>query len=238
MTCRPLGCLNAPDSYYSPSVRECSLMNMSIRRRPILLVVTLACLAGAAAPGRAQMPAQDAGAAGAWQKLLKLRTTASAMHTTAHPDDEHGGVLAMAEPRPGRQGLAAHADARRVRRQRDRSRAVRRPRADTDRGAARRRTGTTASIVSTSERWSTTDSPSVSTKRWRSGARITSSATSSASSAPSGRSWSSRGSRETSETATATTRRPGWSRRRRSSWRATRWCSRSRSRRDFARGSR
>jgi LmbE family N-acetylglucosaminyl deacetylase len=41
------------------------------------------------------MPAQDGGAAGAWQKLLKLRTTASAMHTTAHPDDEHGGVLAM-----------------------------------------------------------------------------------------------------------------------------------------------
>ena len=45
--------------------------------------------------GRAQMPPQDMGAAGAWQKLLKLRTTASAMHTTAHPDDEHGGVLAM-----------------------------------------------------------------------------------------------------------------------------------------------
>ena len=41
------------------------------------------------------MPAQDQGAAGAWQKLLKVRTTASAMHTTAHPDDEHGGVLAM-----------------------------------------------------------------------------------------------------------------------------------------------
>ena len=28
-----------------------------------------------------------------WQKLLKLRTTASVMHVTAHPDDEHGGVL-------------------------------------------------------------------------------------------------------------------------------------------------
>jgi len=37
----------------------------------------------------------DAGAAGAWQKLRKLQTTASAMHTTAHPDDEHGGVLVM-----------------------------------------------------------------------------------------------------------------------------------------------
>ncbi|MCC6990858.1 MAG: hypothetical protein IT181_17760, partial [Acidobacteria bacterium] len=38
------------------------------------------------------MPVQDTGAAGAWQKILKARTTASVMHTTAHPDDEHGGV--------------------------------------------------------------------------------------------------------------------------------------------------
>src|SRR6266581_664091 len=38
---------------------------------------------------------QDTGAAGTWQRLLKLQTTASAMHTTAHPDDEHGGVLAQ-----------------------------------------------------------------------------------------------------------------------------------------------
>jgi len=38
---------------------------------------------------------QDTGAAGTWQRLLKLQTTASVMHTTAHPDDEHGGVLAQ-----------------------------------------------------------------------------------------------------------------------------------------------
>src|SRR6188474_3584779 len=38
--------------------------------------------------------AQDKGAAGAWQRILKLQTNASVMHTTAHPDDEHGGVLA------------------------------------------------------------------------------------------------------------------------------------------------
>src|SRR5438132_2260404 len=36
---------------------------------------------------------QDRGASGTWQRLLKLQTTASAMHITAHPDDEHGGVL-------------------------------------------------------------------------------------------------------------------------------------------------
>ena len=39
------------------------------------------------------VPRQD-GASETWQKLLKLRTTASVMHVTAHPDDEHGGVLA------------------------------------------------------------------------------------------------------------------------------------------------
>ena len=39
--------------------------------------------------------AQQRGAPEAWQKIQKLRTTASVMHTTAHPDDEHGGVLAM-----------------------------------------------------------------------------------------------------------------------------------------------
>jgi LmbE family N-acetylglucosaminyl deacetylase len=39
--------------------------------------------------------AQDRGATGTWQRLLKLRTIASVMHTTAHPDDEHGGLLTM-----------------------------------------------------------------------------------------------------------------------------------------------
>jgi LmbE family N-acetylglucosaminyl deacetylase len=38
---------------------------------------------------------QDAGAVGTWQRLQKLQTTASALHTTAHPDDEHGGMLAQ-----------------------------------------------------------------------------------------------------------------------------------------------
>src|SRR5216117_913368 len=38
---------------------------------------------------------QDRGAGGTWQQLLKLRTIASVMHTTAHPDDEHGGLLAL-----------------------------------------------------------------------------------------------------------------------------------------------
>lgn len=36
---------------------------------------------------------QDHGVAGTWQKLRKLRTTASVLYTTAHPDDEQGGML-------------------------------------------------------------------------------------------------------------------------------------------------
>ncbi|MBZ5558164.1 MAG: PIG-L family deacetylase, partial [Acidobacteriia bacterium] len=43
----------------------------------------------------------DKGASGLWQQLLKLQTTASALHTTAHPDDEHGGVLTMLSRRDG-----------------------------------------------------------------------------------------------------------------------------------------
>ncbi len=53
------------------------------------LVLLAAVTAGAYEP----LP-QDTGAAGTWQKLQKLRTVASVMHTTAHPDDEHGGLLA------------------------------------------------------------------------------------------------------------------------------------------------
>ncbi|MBA2306295.1 MAG: hypothetical protein H0W08_27205 [Acidobacteria bacterium] len=44
---------------------------------------------------------EDRGAAGTWHALLKLGTTASALHTTAHPDDEHGGVLASISRKDG-----------------------------------------------------------------------------------------------------------------------------------------
>jgi LmbE family N-acetylglucosaminyl deacetylase len=62
-----------------------------------LAVVAIACgvlWSVARAAGLEPLP-QDKGAAGTWQRLLKLQTTASAMHTTAHPDDEQGGVLAQ-----------------------------------------------------------------------------------------------------------------------------------------------
>ncbi len=54
----------------------------------------------AVAPG-AQTAPQDAGAAGAWQKIQKARTTASVMHTTAHPDDEHGGAITRLSRKDG-----------------------------------------------------------------------------------------------------------------------------------------
>jgi len=40
-----------------------------------------------------QMPAENKGAAAAWQALLRLRSTATVLHTTAHPDDEDGAML-------------------------------------------------------------------------------------------------------------------------------------------------
>src|SRR3989442_4138680 len=57
-----------------------------------LVFIVMAC-ASCVLP--AQTLPQDQGAAGFYFKLRKLQTTASALHTTAHPDDEHGGALAM-----------------------------------------------------------------------------------------------------------------------------------------------
>ncbi len=51
--------------------------------RVIVLALSLAVVA-LAAPSSQTIP-QDTGAAGAWGKILKVKTTASVMHTTAHP---------------------------------------------------------------------------------------------------------------------------------------------------------
>jgi LmbE family N-acetylglucosaminyl deacetylase len=59
---------------------------------PLRLTAILLCTALATLSSQSTPP--DTGAAGAWQKIQKLRTTASVLHATAHPDDEHGGVLA------------------------------------------------------------------------------------------------------------------------------------------------
>jgi LmbE family N-acetylglucosaminyl deacetylase len=56
--------------------------------------LTLVIIAAAFATLSSQPIPPDTGAVGAWQKIQKLKTTASVLHGTAHPDDEHGGVLA------------------------------------------------------------------------------------------------------------------------------------------------
>jgi hypothetical protein len=69
-----------------------------------LTTIAAALVAATSLPSAALLPdalAQDKGAAGTWQVLLKLQTTASVMHTTAHPDDEHGGALAVLSRRDG-----------------------------------------------------------------------------------------------------------------------------------------
>jgi LmbE family N-acetylglucosaminyl deacetylase len=50
--------------------------------------------------------AENRGAAAAWQALLRLRSTVTVLHTTAHPDDEDGALLAWLSRKAGaRTGL-------------------------------------------------------------------------------------------------------------------------------------
>ena len=66
-----------------------------------VLALVLALLwAQQEAPPASQLPPagplpQDKGAAGLKEMLLRLKTTARMMHTTAHPDDEDGGLMAL-----------------------------------------------------------------------------------------------------------------------------------------------
>jgi LmbE family N-acetylglucosaminyl deacetylase len=56
-----------------------------------LLLTILPCFTSRA---QVQEPAENRGAAAAWRALLRLRTTATVLHITAHPDDEDGAMLA------------------------------------------------------------------------------------------------------------------------------------------------
>ncbi len=56
-----------------------------------VLVAALCCAISAVA--QVQPQAIGEGATTAWQALLRLRTTATVLHTTAHPDDEDGAML-------------------------------------------------------------------------------------------------------------------------------------------------
>ena len=62
----------------------------------------------ATSPSQAQVqePAENRGAAAAWRALLRLRSTATVLHTTAHPDDEDGALLTWLSRKAGvRTGL-------------------------------------------------------------------------------------------------------------------------------------
>ena len=60
--------------------------------RLITVVTALACTGAAV---RAQeIPAQDRGFSALVQMFPRLRTTARLLHTTAHPDDDDGSMLA------------------------------------------------------------------------------------------------------------------------------------------------
>jgi LmbE family N-acetylglucosaminyl deacetylase len=59
-----------------------------------MVLACLVVLVGGVARAVSPPLAADRGASGTWQKLQKLRTTGSVLYTTAHPDDEQGGLLA------------------------------------------------------------------------------------------------------------------------------------------------
>ena len=82
-----------------PSIRHADV-RLARRRRVGLragtfLPVVVVCALTALAPLAAQVrPVYSEGAAGLVQKLQRLTTTASAMHTGAHPDDEDSALIA------------------------------------------------------------------------------------------------------------------------------------------------
>src|ERR1051325_10193588 len=68
----------------------------------VLLLLT------SAAYSQVQIPTINRSAASAYAALLRLRNTATVLHTTAHPDDEDGALLTWLAPGQGvRTGLFA-----------------------------------------------------------------------------------------------------------------------------------
>jgi LmbE family N-acetylglucosaminyl deacetylase len=61
---------------------------------PVIVLLLLA-LPGRRAAGDGPTPMVDSGVAGLSQAIRKLKTTARMIHTTAHPDDEDSGMLAL-----------------------------------------------------------------------------------------------------------------------------------------------
>ncbi len=64
----------------------CLLTNVSLQAQDHVLTSSLSTEGGT-------LLDIDRGTTGLWQQLLKLSTTGSLLHTIAHPDDEHAGML-------------------------------------------------------------------------------------------------------------------------------------------------
>jgi len=70
------------------------------------LCLILSILATPSSQAQVQEPAENKGAAAAWRALLRLRSTVTVLHTTAHPDDEDGALLTWLSRKAGvRTGL-------------------------------------------------------------------------------------------------------------------------------------
>jgi LmbE family N-acetylglucosaminyl deacetylase len=65
-------------------------------RRALHSAVALVLVAAAVVAAQQPTPPPARGAVEAWHRLQKLTTTASLLHTVAHPDDEQGALLAAA----------------------------------------------------------------------------------------------------------------------------------------------
>lgn len=74
--------------------RDSMLRHRSVWWKYLALALVLILTGSGLALGDDRLP-EDCGAAGLWRSLLELRTTASALHITAHPDDEDGSSLTL-----------------------------------------------------------------------------------------------------------------------------------------------
>jgi LmbE family N-acetylglucosaminyl deacetylase len=74
--------------------------------RALICCLVFAAFTFLSAPAQVQEPAENKGAAATYGALLRLGSTATVLHTTAHPDDEDGALLAWLSRQQGvRTGL-------------------------------------------------------------------------------------------------------------------------------------
>jgi LmbE family N-acetylglucosaminyl deacetylase len=74
--------------------------------RVVICCLVLAAVTFPSALAQVQEPAENRGAAAVYHALLRLRSTVTVLHTTAHPDDEDGALLAWLSRHQGvRTGL-------------------------------------------------------------------------------------------------------------------------------------